>query len=105
MISVMAVYENGVLKPHEPLELTEGQTVQLAIYPRLLLKPLRPRTPEEEDFDRRLKAAKTLEEAFAVMDTAPQSAEDFDIIKAMNETRRLTGFRMPDPVPEEGAGP
>jgi len=77
----------------------------LAIYPQTPLKPLRPRTPEEEEFERRLKASKTLEEAFAVMDTAPQSAEDFDVVKAMNETRRLTGFRMPDPEPEEEAVP
>ena len=28
----------------------------LAIYPQTPLKPLRPRTPEEEDFERRLKA-------------------------------------------------
>ncbi len=102
MIRVMAVYENGVFKPREPLKLPEGQLVQLAVYPQKPLVPLRPRTPEEEDFERRIKAAKTWEEIFAVIDTAPQSTEDFDVVKAMNETRRLTGFRMPDPEPEAG---
>ena len=105
MISVMAVYENGVLKPHEPLELTEGQTVQLAIYPQTPLKPLRPRTPEEEDFERRLKATKTLEEAFAVMDTAPQELDGYDLCKALNENRKITGERLLFPELEDEANP
>ena len=70
MISVTAVYENGVLNPREPLNLPEGQAVQLAVYPQKPLIPLRPPTPEEEDFARRMMAAKTLEEMFEVMDSA-----------------------------------
>jgi hypothetical protein len=45
-----------------------------------------------------MKAVKSLEEMFAVMATAPPTPDDeYDVIKEMNETRRLTGFRMPDP--------
>jgi hypothetical protein len=41
----------------------------------------------------------------AVMQTAPPSPNDTDDIVAMiNESRRLTGFRIPDPHPA-GEGP
>ena len=105
MISVMAVYENGVFKPRGPLELMEGQTVQLSIYPQTPLKPLRPRTPEEEDFDRRLRAAKDLEEAFAAMDSAPQEPDGYDLCKALNENRKITGERLLFPELEDEANP
>jgi predicted DNA-binding antitoxin AbrB/MazE fold protein len=100
MISVLAIYEKGVLRPTEPLDLKEGQSVQLSVYPHLPLQPLRSPTPEEEDYARRVKAAKTLQELHAVMQTAPPSPNDTDDIVAMiNESRRLTGFRIPDPHP------
>ena len=106
MTSVLAVYENGVLRPREPLNLAEGQEVTVTVTEALPpLKPLRPPTPEEEDYARRLKAAKNIQELFAVMDTAPPDPnmdENFDIVKAINESRRLTGFRMPDPEGAEG---
>ncbi|WP_202947320.1 antitoxin family protein [Zavarzinella formosa] len=102
MATILAVYEGGVLRPTVPLDLTEGQTVQLQVYPRLPPFKMRPPTPEEEDYARRLDACKTPEEMLAVMDTAPQEPE-FDIVEAINETRRLSGFRMPDPKPENEA--
>ena len=33
-ITVEAVYENGVLKPSEPLPLKEHELVQITVYPR-----------------------------------------------------------------------
>lgn len=103
MLSVTAVCENGVLKPNEPLNLTEGQTVQLSVDDHAHRIPPRQPTAEEVEFDRRIRAAESLDEMFAVMDAAPQSTDDFDVVKAINETRRLTGFRIPDP--QEGAVP
>jgi len=41
-----------------------------------------------------------LDEMHAVMETAPASP-DFDIVALINESRRLTGFRAPDPPPAE----
>ncbi len=39
---------------------------------------------------------------FAVMATAPQAPEDeFDIVKEINQSRQLAGFRIPDPEPSE----
>jgi predicted DNA-binding antitoxin AbrB/MazE fold protein len=99
-ITIQAVYEGGVLRPLQPLDLAEGATVDVTVATtRPPLGPaLRPPTPEEEDYARRLKAAKSLEEMYAIMETAPPSP-DYDIVAMINESRRLTGFRMPDPHP------
>jgi predicted DNA-binding antitoxin AbrB/MazE fold protein len=105
MINVMAVYENGVFKLREPLKLAEGQTVQLAVYPQRPLMPLRPRTPEEEDFARRIMASKTLEEMFAVIDTAPLEPEGYDLLRALNENRKASGERLLYPELEDEANP
>lgn len=94
MISVLAVYENGVLKPTEPLDLQEGQSVQLSVYPHPPLEPLPSPTPEEEDYARRVKAAKSLEELHAVMLTAPPLPEGYDLSEALNANRLAIGERL-----------
>lgn len=103
---IQAVYEGGVLRPTKPLALPEGETVDVIITQMEPLGPqLREPTPAEEDYARRLKAAKSLEEMHAVMATAPIGPEDeFDIVKEINQSRRLTGFRMPDPDSAEENG-
>jgi predicted DNA-binding antitoxin AbrB/MazE fold protein len=103
-MTVRAVYAGGVLRPVQPLALDEGEVVEVIV---ARTKPagqaLRPPTPEEEDYARRLKAAKSLEEMYAVMATAPPLPDDMDdLVTLINESRRLTGFRMPDPGPAEG---
>ena len=102
MIQVPAVYENGVLRPTEPVRLSEGQQVLLYVYPETDLKPVRPPTAEEEEYARRLKAAKSLEEMYAIMETAPPSPEGYDLCAALNENRRLSGERLLFPDPEPG---
>ena len=91
MISVLAIYEKGVLRPTEPLDLQEGQRVQLSVYPQLSLQPLPSPTPEEEDYARRVKAAKSLEELYAVMLTAPPLPEGYDLSAALNANRLAIG--------------
>jgi|SRR5579862_9731597 len=93
MISVMAVFENGVLRPTEPLNLKEGEQVQLSVYPQLPLQPLPPPTPEEEEYRRRVMATKSLAEFFAVMETAPPLPEGYDLIEALNANRLSAGER------------
>jgi predicted DNA-binding antitoxin AbrB/MazE fold protein len=103
-MTIRAVYEGGVLRPIEPLALPEGETVDIVIARKKPLDTLlRAPTPAEEDYARRISAAKSLGEMFAVMATAPALPEDeIEVAKAINESRRLTGFRMPDPeLPEE----
>ena len=103
IMTVRAIYEGGILRPIEPLALPEGETVDVTIaQTRPVGAPLRAPTPAEDDYARRISKAKSLTEMFAVMATAPWLPEDeIDIVKEINESRRLTGFRMPDPDPAE----
>jgi len=96
---IQAVYEGGVLRPTKPLILPEGQTVDVIISPMNYSAP-QPREPTlaEKDYSQRIKSAESLVEMFAVMASAPLAPEDdFDIDKEINESRQLTGFRLPDP--------
>jgi predicted DNA-binding antitoxin AbrB/MazE fold protein len=102
-MTVRAVYEGGVLRPIKAISLPEGETVDIVI---TQLKPPGSQLPEptleNKAYASRISAAKSLKEMFAVMATAPLSADDeIDIIKEINETRRLTGFRIQDPVSAE----
>ena len=79
-ITVRAIYENGVLRPVEPLSLPEGEAVDLTIATTQPAAPLlRAPTPDEEDYSRRIKAAKSLDELYAVMATAPKLPEGYDL--------------------------
>jgi predicted DNA-binding antitoxin AbrB/MazE fold protein len=102
-VIVRAVYEGGVLRPTKPLALPEGETVDLIITLRNSPGPqLRDPTLAEEDYARQIRTAKSLNEMFAVMAKAPLAAEDeFDVVNEINQSRRLTGFRMPDSDPAE----
>jgi predicted DNA-binding antitoxin AbrB/MazE fold protein len=95
MISVLAVYENGVLRPKEPLALADGQEVSVTVVPT-------PPTLTPAEWESRIRAAKTIQEWVALANACPNPDPDFDVVKAINETRRLTGFRVPDPEPEQG---
>ena len=95
-ITVRAIYENGVLRPVEPLTLPEGEAVDLTI---ATLQPaaqiLRAPTSEEEDYARRIKAAKSLDEMYAVIKTAPKLPEGYDLCRALSANRQATGERLP----------
>jgi predicted DNA-binding antitoxin AbrB/MazE fold protein len=95
---VLAVYENGVLHPTRPLELAEGETVELTVS-----KPKPPERPpvSMEEWERRLRSAKTIQEWVDLANSCPDPGPDYDIMKLLNESRRLTGFRLPDPEPGE----
>lgn len=92
MITVEATYENGVLRPSKPLELAEGEkvTVRVTAAPPLSV----------QEWEARIRSAKTFQEWMALANACPDPGPDFDIMKAINESRRLTGFRMPDPEPQ-----
>ena len=93
MATVRAIYENGILRPETPLELSEGQSVEVRV-----VEDQPPQTMEE--WERRKRAAKSFEEWAVLARAFPDSGPDFDVMKAINETRRLTGFRAPSPEPE-----
>lgn len=94
MIHVTAVYENGVLRPTRPLELREGQTVEVTV-----TDPTPPPKTVEE-WKERMRAAKSLREWADLAGACPEPDPDpdFDVVRAINETRKLTGFRVVDPA-------
>jgi hypothetical protein len=59
------------------------------------------KTPEDE-YARRIKAAKSLEEMYAVMETAPPLPEGYDLCKALNANRKVTGERILFPETKDG---
>ncbi len=58
-LTVEAVFENGVLKPKQPLSLADGTEVRLAV------------TPMDEDFD-------PLDAVIGICDGPPDGAENHD---------------------------
>lgn len=60
------------------------------------------RSAADADYLAKLKAANSIRELFAVIESAPPEPE-VEIMDAVNESRRLSGFRASDPqaqVPE-----
>jgi predicted DNA-binding antitoxin AbrB/MazE fold protein len=105
-VTIQAVYAGGVFHPIQPLALADGETVELTISSTSPPGPsLRPMTPEEEDYVRRVKATGSLEELLAVIETAPPLPEGYDLTQALNENRRATGERLLFPENPEGSEP
>jgi len=105
-IMVRAVYENGVLRPVEPLALPEGVTVALTITAAGPFHTvMRPPSLEEESYARRLRAARSLDEMFAVMANAPRLPEGYDLGAALNANRKAVGERLVFPEREDESLP
>jgi predicted DNA-binding antitoxin AbrB/MazE fold protein len=95
MTTVRAVYQGGVLRPAHPLPLAEGETVEVTI--------TKPNPPSPDEWEREIRAAKTIQEWVALANACPtDTGAEFDIGKAISETRQLTGFRSPDPDSTKG---
>lgn len=89
MLSVLAVYENGVLRPKQPLDLVEGQTVEITVN-----EPAKAETSlSEEEINHRLRDAKTFQEWFEATKLLPQDDGGYDIVQALNENRKWSGER------------
>jgi len=105
-ITVQAVYENGVLRPVEPLALPEGVTVAVTITAAgPFHSVMRAPSQEEESYARRLKAARSLDEMFAVMANAPRMPEGYDLGAALNTNRKAAGERLVFPGRDDECPP
>ena len=80
-LKTTAIYHRGSLKPTEPLPLAEGQSVEITI------DSAPSNRPSEEEIIRRIRAAKTLEEVFAIMEAFPEEDDGYDLYQAMNANR------------------
>jgi predicted DNA-binding antitoxin AbrB/MazE fold protein len=82
--TIRAIYRNGVLAPVQPLTLSEGEEVSITVTS----------TPVDE-IERRIRSAKTLAEAFAVIDVTEDKEEEeddgYDLCAALNANRIAEG--------------
>jgi len=94
LTTVEAVYENGVLRPSEPLPFSEGERVEVTVCP----KPARTTGPPADEITRRLREAKTYREWFQATKSLPPDDGGYDIVRALNENRKWAGDRpiLPD---------
>lgn len=84
-VTTSAVYRDGVLRPVRPLDLKEGETVQLTVSPR----------PSDAEIAAMMQAANSLEELFAIANAYPSPVPDgYDLCEALNENRRQEGARL-----------
>jgi len=90
MTTFSAIYENGMLRPSRRLPFEEGEAVEVTIIPAPI--PLRQPTPEE--WTRKVQAAKSIEEWMALANSCPVPDDGYDVIQAMNETRRANGEQL-----------
>jgi len=94
MTTVLAVYENGVLRPTRPLELAEGETVEVTVArPAPATEPI-----SDEEFIRRVEGCKTYHDWLELTKLLPPDDGGYDIVKALDENRRWSGERplLPD---------
>ena len=84
--TVRAVYQNGVLRPERPLPLADGTAVDVMVTS----------AATDDEVLERMRAAKTLEELFAIVDSIPAEEGDdgYGTVRAMNETRRANNERL-----------
>jgi predicted DNA-binding antitoxin AbrB/MazE fold protein len=94
---VTAIYENGVLRPTRPLPLKHGDQVEITVE-----VPASAGTSDEAA--RRIRTAKTFDEWIAAAGEAAQSepADGYDLLAALNETRRQAGERLLFPPERKG---
>jgi predicted DNA-binding antitoxin AbrB/MazE fold protein len=90
-----AVYTGGVLRPVQPLALTEGETVDVTVAPTTSAALM-----SEDEMIRRIQACQTYEEWLEVTKLLPSDDGGYDIVKALDDNRRWSGERPL--LPEEG---
>jgi predicted DNA-binding antitoxin AbrB/MazE fold protein len=98
-ITVQAVYAGGVLRPIQPLALEEGETVEVTV---ASAKPVDQRK-NDDDITRRLKTASSITEWVAATKFLPADDGGYDILRALNENRILSGERPL--IPDGGTPP
>jgi len=102
-MTVQAVYTGGVLRPLQPLALAEGETVEVIVTPAAPTP--QPPTPEEEAYARRVRAAGSLDELLAVIESAPPPPAGYDLSRALDDNRGAAGERPLFPDAAEGSNP
>jgi predicted DNA-binding antitoxin AbrB/MazE fold protein len=97
MTTVLAVYEGGVLRPVQPLPLNEGETVEITV-----ARAERPAPPTQEELERRIREARTLQEWIEVANALPPADDGYDLLQALNANRHPSERPLIPPDPAGG---
>ena len=93
--TIRAVVQGGMLRPLQPLDLHEGETVEVTVSSsREASAP----AISEEELIRRIQDCKSYHELFEVTKLLPPDDGGYDIVKALDANRRWSGERplLPD---------
>ena len=93
MMTVRAVYQGGVLRFEQPLKLAEGQAVDVTIATASPDGSVSGSAERRGVGSRRIKDAKSYSEWLKVTELFPEDDGSYDIVKALDENRRLSGER------------
>ena len=90
MTTVRAVYQGGLLRPLQPIDLAEGETVDVTVTP-----PREAAAPpiSDEEFLRRIKECNSYHDWFELTKLLPPDDSGYDIVKALDANRRWSGER------------
>ena len=75
-MTVRATYEGGVLRPAQPLELAEGDSVDVTIVPAPAAPPM-----SEDELLEKINACQSYDEWMELMDKVPLDDGGYDIVK------------------------
>ncbi len=91
--TIRATYTGGVLRPVQPLSLSEGETVEVTI-----TAPSDKSKLSEDEILNRIRACKSYHEWLEVTKLLPSDDGGYDIVNALDENRRWSGERplLPD---------
>ncbi|MFO0811070.1 MAG: antitoxin family protein [Gemmataceae bacterium] len=93
-----AIYEGGLLHPTQPLPLAEGTHV------RIIVEPTPPEPAfDQADWERRIRSAKSIQEWMDLANALPPPPDGYDLLRAIEENRILSGGlpRHPDGYRED----
>ena len=94
MPTIDAIYSGGKFVPLDPVTLAENERVRLSVEPAIFGRTERRgiRTP-------RVSACKTVADLIEFGKTLPPDDGSYQMDEWIDESRRLTGFRMPSEKP------
>src|SRR5258708_7700877 len=89
--TVLAAYQDGVLRPTQPQPFMDGETVEITLRPAEGPPPAQ----AENDDVARICAARNLDEWITAANAPLDIENDYDLLAALEDNRRLSGDSRP----------
>lgn len=82
-----AIFNHGVLRPMQPLQLAEGEIMEITF----LTKSRPPRESTDDPIIAQMHSVKTLQELFAIANAVPGDEDGYDVLQALDQNRAFSG--------------